>query len=77
LPGTRLPARTARHTVRRAARDLPWPACGAERDHPGGKTRHEHRGRYALLHEPALWHLRQDDHQRRHHRSCYKSELQG
>jgi deoxycytidylate deaminase len=40
----------------------PRPARGAECDHTGCPAWNEHRRRHALLYEPALRHLRQDDH---------------
>ena len=40
--------------------------CRAERHHPGGPLRHQHRRRHYLRQHPALRGVREDAHQRRH-----------
>ena len=75
LPRNRLPAPAAGRAQRPAPRDLPRPARRAERHHPGGALRHQHHGRFHLHHHAALRGVREDAHQRRHHRDRLPESL--
>ena len=65
LPGGGLPARTAGHPFRPAARNLPGAARGAKRHHSGRGARHQYQRRGALLHHPSLRALQQNAYQLR------------